>query len=390
MPRGKHLSLDCLKAVRAAYDEAISEKKERPGALESVGADKLMGYIPFKVGRSALTKVVKHFKNGGTAKEYWEKKKENKKNCGKKAIGQEKIDTIAKCLKEDSGSATNSQRKMAEKAGCSRASVQKVLKFVLKKKPLRKVITTNNCQKTLATRQKVAAELTASLESGEMDIDAAFFSDETWVDVGAPYRVNSKNDVVYVDADEKKADAMDQLQVGKKQKYPGIMLHLTVSSMNGGVMLEPYFYGAGAHVTGEAYSALLGGTIFRQIEAITLGAPFWFQRDLATSHTAKITKNLIAAEKNVKMVKWLPAGADLNPLDVYVNDAVKNALKGKDLPTIAALKQETAIAIARLRPDRAFLDIVAKTRRAFPKRVAWVAANGGRKVNRSKVREMGE
>ena len=70
MPRGKHLSLGCLKAVRAAYDEAISEKKERPGALESVGADKLMGNIPFKVGRSALTKVVKHFKNGGTAKEY--------------------------------------------------------------------------------------------------------------------------------------------------------------------------------------------------------------------------------------------------------------------------------------------------------------------------------
>ena len=85
------------------------------------------------------------------------------------------------------------------------------------------------------------------------------------------------------------------------------------------------------------------------------------------------------------MVKWLS-----DPLDVYVNDAVKNALKGKDLPTIAALKQETAIAIARLRPDRAFLDIVAKTRRAFPKRAVWVAANGGRKVNRSKVREMGE
>ena len=145
------------------------------------------------------------------------------------------------------------------------------------------------------------------------------------------------------------------------------------------------FFGAGERVAADTYCSLLQGAGFRQIDAIALGAPFAFQHDLASSHTAKQTIDLLAAE-GVEMLKWLPAGADLNPLDVYVNDAVENALKGKEgLTTAALLKKEASIAIARLRTDKGFMGNAAKTCRAFPKRVAWVAANGGRKVARSLV-----
>ena len=81
----------------------------------------------------------------------------------------------------------------------------------------------------------------------------------------------------------------------------------------------------------------------------------------------------------------MPAGADLNPLDAFVNDSVKNALKGEDVSTVNLLKKETAIAIAKLQADKVRMDAVAKTCRAFPKRVAWVANNAGRKVVRSLV-----
>ena len=52
-----------------------------------------------------------------------------------------------------------------------------------------------------------------------------------------------------------------------------------------------------------------------------------FRHDLASSHTAKIAKELIDAE-NINPPPMLPAGADLNPPDVYLGDSVKNALKG--------------------------------------------------------------
>ena len=33
------------------------------------------------------------------------------------------------------------------------------------------------------------------------------------------------------------------------------------------------------------------------------------------------------------MLPWMSAGADLNPLDIFANDSVKNALKGEDVGT---------------------------------------------------------
>lgn len=50
MPRGKNVSLDCLQAIKDAYDQAIAGKKDNPGMLQAVGADKLTGKSLLKSG----------------------------------------------------------------------------------------------------------------------------------------------------------------------------------------------------------------------------------------------------------------------------------------------------------------------------------------------------
>ena len=112
MGRGRQLSLQSLTQVKAAYDAAVAEKA--PGERQSVGPDKLKADIPAKVGRSALSAIVRRFRSGGTAASYREAEAAKRSNCGRKKIGQDKIDLVAECLTADNSSATNSQRKLAK------------------------------------------------------------------------------------------------------------------------------------------------------------------------------------------------------------------------------------------------------------------------------------
>ena len=109
-------------------------------------------------------------------------------------------------------------------------------------KPIRKEVTTKNAPKTLKTRHNVTVEIARLLDSGVINIDNVFFSDETWLDTSAQERLNAQNDRVYFECGTKKCDAMGQLEQGKAQRIGGIMVHLAVSSFGGGDVLEPYFY----------------------------------------------------------------------------------------------------------------------------------------------------
>ena len=87
------------------------------------------------------------------------------------------------------------------------------------------------------------------------------------------------------------------------------------------------------------------------------------------------------------MLPRLPPGAGMRLLDVFANDPAKAAaaLVGMIASTLLLLKKEAIAAIAKLRSGDEWLAQVAKTCRAFPKRVAWVASNHGRKVARRLV-----
>lgn len=217
MPRGKPLSSDVLYAIKAAYGQAALAQ-QGADAPRPAGAGVLMGEIPFQVGRSQLTIVSKRFNEGGGAKSHSDTVRDSEENCdgALKGVGARwrVIDIVGKSLKDDGGSGSSSCRKLAAKAGCSKATAKRALQRALKKNPLRKVATTKIHIKTLAARQKAAAEITAAFGNGELGVANVFFPGETRVDTGATHRLNPKNNVVRAGAGEKKKDVMGQLEAG--------------------------------------------------------------------------------------------------------------------------------------------------------------------------------
>ena len=120
---------------------------------------------------------------------------------------------------------------------------------------------------------------------------------------------------------------------------------------------------------------MLEGAVLRQIEAKAQGQPYVFQHDLASAHTATATKGRRLKAEGVTVLPWMPAGADLNPLDVFVNNFPKTALKGKNVCALPLLEKEAAKAIAALREDKVWIGQVSKARLSFSKRVKRAAAN---------------
>ena len=165
------------------------------------------------------------------------------------------------------------------------------------------------------------------------------------------------------------------------------MVRLTVSSHNGGTVLKPFFAPHKTAITAEYYSAMLEGDIFRQLGVFMGGKPFWFQQDLASPHTAKLTKAVFDKEPRARLLPWLSSGADLSPLDAFVNPPLKEELREKDVSNLAKLQLETAMAIDRLSKNAEWKSKLVATCRAFQKRITWVANNSGAKVIRSKANE---
>ena len=101
---------------------------------------------------------------------------------------------------------------------------------------------------------------------------------------------------------------------------------------------------------------------------------------MASPHTALNTKGVLAA-RNLKCIPWLPSGADLSPLDIYVNPELKRRLKGKDLTAKEKLMAEVSRARADMRSDEKFLGSLRKCCRSIKKRAKWAHSHNGRISN---------
>ena len=61
---------------------------------------------------------------------------------------------------------------------------------------------------------------------------------------------------------------------------------------------------------------MLKTDVFLQIAApLEEGEKFWFQQDLASPHTAKLTRAFLD-QQGTCLAPWLPSGADARPLDI--------------------------------------------------------------------------
>ena len=72
----------------------------------------------------------------------------------------------------------------------------------------------------------------------------------------------------------------------------------------------------------------------------------------------------------MKVLLWMPSGADLKPLDKNVNNNLKTVLKNKGLSPIQKLKSEPAIALRKMSESKV-IGKIAEPCRAIPKRARW-------------------
>ena len=77
---------------------------------------------------------------------------------------------------------------------------------------------------------------------------------------------------------------------------------------------------------------------------------------------------------------WFGPGDDVSPLDVFVNNALKDIIREKDVSNIVRLEQEAAAALQRMSDCPKFLDGLKKATESAEPRLRWIVANGGRKI----------
>ena len=120
------------------------------------------------------------------------------------------------------------------------------------------------------------------------------------------------------------------LSAPQKQRAPGVMAHMTVSSSQNGTAFTPHLIPTKTFITSEYYTKnILEDDVLPKIRAHVLGsddpgvAKRWvFMQDCATAHTAGNTMSFLGKQK-VRVLPWGPKGADLDPLDIFVRDSIK-------------------------------------------------------------------
>ena len=155
------------------------------------------------------------------------------------------------------------------------------------------------------------------------------------------------------------------------------MVRIAVFIANGGVLLKPHFTPKKQTMAAEYYCNMLESNVFPQIEGVLPeGERFWWQRHISSSHTALQTKQFLVTN-NITTLPWLPSGADLSPLDIYVNPELKRRPKENDLSSMEKLMGEVSRLLGDVRADAVLLDGIRKCCRIVENRAKWVHAHGG-------------
>ena len=105
-------------------------------------------------------------------------------------------------------------------------------------------------------------------------------------------------------------------------------------------------------------------------------------QDLACPHTAKATIKYLKKEKIANMPR-MPKGADCNPLDFFVWNSEQTSLNNTPKGTrdkLPKLQATLVRVINELRADPGWVGKVKKACESAPKRMRWVASNGGRQI----------
>ena len=354
-------------------------------AIEAVRA----AHADFPLKRDAVKKILAHVKSGKPAAEYVEAYGAGR-GQKKKVLTAKLVGDVSRDLDADPDTTTHSHRILAAKHKVSRKTIYRVIKHHLKRPVFRRVKT---CATKAEQRQKrVAAsnEILRRIEGGKFRADDIFWSDESWFDTTGN-RYNPQNMRTYGASGSKKQDLLDRGELGapQKQRGPGVMIHMTVSGYRGGTILPPHLVPPKTSLCAKYYeSHILENDVLPKIRAAILSGQeedpgvtdrWVFMQDLASPHTAKSTMGFSRKQK-VRMLPWFPKGADVNPLDVFVWDSVKNdqnkiPLENRSTPQ--KLQAALTKVVADLTADQAWVGKVKRTCGSAPKRLRWIKDNHG-------------
>ena len=103
-------------------------------------------------------------------------------------------------------------------------------------------------------------------------------------------------------------------------------------------VIGPYFFvdENDRHVTvnGERYRAMSEDYLWPELDELDINY-MWFQQDGATSHTARVTIDLLKGKKRVISrngpVEWPPRSCDLTPLDFFLWGQIKSLVYANKL-----------------------------------------------------------
>ena len=123
---------------------------------------------------------------------------------------------------------------------------------------------------------------------------------------------------------------------------------------SGGV-IGPYFFmdENDPHVTvnGERYRAMLEDYLWPELDKLDIN-DMWFQQDGATSHTSRVTIDLLKGKFRERVisrngpVEWTPRSCDLTPLDFFLWSHIKSLVYANKLAILDYLKDNIQREIA--------------------------------------------
>ena len=114
-----------------------------------------------------------------------------------------------------------------------------------------------------------------------------------------------------------------------------------------GGVIGPYFSVDGndrrVTVNGERYRAMLEDYLWTELDEFDIN-DMWFQQDSATSHTARVTIDLLKGKFGERVIsrngpiEWPPRSCDLTPLDFFLWGHIKSLVYANKPATLDDLK----------------------------------------------------
>eukprot|EP00397_Hematodinium_sp_SG-2012_P055570 GEMP01067929.1.p1 GENE.GEMP01067929.1~~GEMP01067929.1.p1 ORF type:complete len:386 (+),score=98.14 GEMP01067929.1:63-1220(+) len=378
MPRGNQPTLDQVSAIAAIWNTP----EEKPNALQVIDAMEKSGLAAPKP--TCVRGILAKLRLGKTPAEIIAGQG---KGRGRKSTASTEnvVDKIRSAIQKNNSTVKCSHRKLAKMTGVSKGSVRKILKSVLKVKPFKHIKMTVTTRAQQEKRKKLCEKIAKSISSGDMDPECIFFSDETWLIACPGSHNNQQNHRLLFPADMTRAQLEDKLKKERKQRAPGVMLHLTVAAIDGGVCVAPYFFPKSQSVNAESYQAMLESVTpprVRQVMTSHPGRKWWFQQDGASAHTALSTKAFFR-KHGVATFDWPATSACLNPLDYHVNSRIKEELYltgDYDISSLAAVQASVLKVIDKFSADNAWREGLRKACLAFQRRCQLVVDQEGKGI----------